>query len=217
MQLGTNIVAAPVLLLCLTSLSLMTAQEKVSMKFERGFTGRGYAICGSCTVPQIISSSTWLAPHDEPGDSIMISGTIYKADGTTPDSGVTLFLYQADAGGYYHRPKENVFQPTLYGWIRTESDGRYEIHTVKPSPEVLEPKGPAHIHAHIFGNGMDEHFLHEFWFEGDHNLSSGDVSRFSKLGTFSPIISLTKTESGLWKGTRNIRVRPVAHWRYEAD
>jgi len=203
--------------LCAAFFCRSNAQEDTEFKFERRFTGMGYAICGSCTVPAKISSAVWLVKNDEPGDSIRLSGTIFKADGSTPDSGVTLFLYQADAGGYYHRPKEDVFHPRIFGWLRTGNDGHYEIHTVKPSPEILAPREPAHIHVHIFGSGMEEHFLHEFWFEGDTNISSKDIRKFSILGSFSPLISLTKSENGCWTGFRDIRVRPAPHWRHEKD
>ena len=135
----------------------------------------------------------------------------------TPDSGVTLFLYHTDAGGYYHRPEENVFHPRIFGWIRTGSDGSYEVRTIRPGSEVLSPKEPAHIHVHIFGNGMPEHFLHEFWFQGDKGISVEEKNASEKLGTFSPIIALKKGSDGILRGVRNIRVRPAAEWRYEED
>ncbi len=179
-------------------------------------TGRGYAICGSCTVPQDVSSTLWLVAKDEPGDPVVLSGIIYKEDGVTPYPGVTLFLYQADAGGYYHRPKEDVFHPRIYGWLRTGNDGHYLVHTVKPAPEILAAQ-PAHIHVHIFGNGMPEHFLHEFWFDGDPHISTEDIRRFAGLGKFSPMVALSKGRDGIWTGIRNIRVRPAPPWRYEND
>jgi protocatechuate 3,4-dioxygenase beta subunit len=158
-----------------------------------------------------------LAAKAEPGESIVLSGTIYKEDGVTPDSGVILFLYQTDAGGYYHRPEENVFHPRICGWLRTGPDGHYEIQTIKPAPEILAPDEPAHIHAQIFGNGMPEHFVHEFWFRDDTRISTKDSKHFTHLGKFSPIISLTKGKDGILRGVRNIRVRPAPAWMYEEE
>ncbi len=194
-----------------------SAQEKQGAELQRSFTGQGYALCGSCTVPGIIGPNLSLADSSERGDHLIITGTVFTEDGLTPDSGITLFLYQADAGGYYHRPKEDVFHPRIFGWLRTGKDGRYEIRTVRPAPEVLEPDGRAHIHVHIFGKGIEEHFLHEFWFAGDEHIPAGDAKPFSGLGSFSPIVTLTRGDDGIWRGTRDIKVRAVRRWDYQKD
>ena len=193
------------------------AQPKQQVKLQWAQTKEGRAICGSCTVPTDLSWQVWLIQKGESGKPVVISGIIYKADGVTPDSGVIVFLYQADAGGYYHRPKEDVFHPRLYGWLITGKDGRYEIHTVKPSPEILAPEEPAHIHAQIFNKEMPEHFLHEFWFDGDSRISPADSRKFAKLGSFSPIITLTKGKDGISRGVRNIKVKPASPWTYEDE
>lgn len=195
----------------------IVAQGQQEIKLERRFTGKGYSLCGSCSAPKKIGPQVVIVTDKEPGDRIILSGTIFKDDGVTPDSGVTLFIYQTDAGGYYHRPKEDVFQPRIFGWIRTAADGRYEIHTIKPAPEILVPNEPAHIHVHIFGKGMQEHFLHEFWFQGDSRISTEDVRQFSPLATFSPVVKLTRGDDGIWRGIRNIKVRPTPQWKYEED
>jgi protocatechuate 3,4-dioxygenase beta subunit len=210
------IVLTYTLLQCVV-LSYTRAQTNQGTKLESRSTGQGYALCGSCTLPKGISPQLWLVSGDEPGEAIILSGTIYDADGVTPDSGITLFVYQTDAGGYYHRPKEDVFHPRIFGWLRTDQSGHYEIHTIKPAPEILAADEPAHIHVHIFGKGMQEHFLHEFWFKGDPRIAIDQQQRLSKLGTFSPIVTLIKGNDGSTRGTRNICVRPVPHWRYEKD
>jgi protocatechuate 3,4-dioxygenase beta subunit len=193
------------------------AQTNQEIKIESRPTGQGYALCGSCSMPKEISSHVQLVSKSEPGEPIVLSGTIFENDGVTPDSGVVLFVYQTDAGGYYHRPEENVFHPRLAGWLVTGSDGRYEIRTVKPAPEILAPHEPAHIHAHIFGKGMPEHFLHEFWFQDDQRINPQDRALFEKLGHFSPIMALTKANDGISRGVRDIRVQPAPAWKYEKE
>ena len=212
----TIIVLIFLLLLC-RGLSYMTAQTNQDIKLESRSTGQGYALCGSCSLPGEISPQLWLVSRDEPGKRIVLSGTVYKEDGVTPDSGITLFLYQADAGGYYHRPKEDVFHPRIFGWLRTGKDGRYEVHTITPAPEILAANEPAHIHVHIFGKGMPEHFLHEFWFQTDSRITADQKKMFAKLNDFSPIVTLTEGNDGISRGTRNIRVRPAPQWRYEKE
>lgn len=217
MQIHKSPVALIILILHSFTLSCTSAQINREITIESRSTGEGYTLCGSCTLPKEISSTVWLVSKNEPGDPIILSGIIYKEDGATPDSGVTLFLYQSDAGGYYHRPKENVFHPKIFGWLVTGKDGRYEIHTVKPASEILEPDGPAHIHVHVFGKGMKEHFLHEFWFQGDVHITTADKNNFAKFGDFSPIVALSKNKDGILKGVRNIRIRPALQWKYEKD
>ncbi len=184
--------------------------------FPRAHTSEGFAICGSCKVPSNISSKVTLAPLGEPGERIVISGTIYQADGVTAAAGITLFLYQTDAGGYYHRPKEDVFSPSLHGWLHTGADGHYEIHTIRPKPEVLAEDEPAHIHAQVFGKGIPEHFLHEFWFAGDPRIKTGEAKKLGRLGRFSPILRLEKDPAGLLSAVCDIRLKPTAPWQYES-
>jgi protocatechuate 3,4-dioxygenase beta subunit len=217
MQINKTSVTTISVLLNFMALSYSGGQTRDNQRFQRARTEEGYAICGSCTVPKNLSSAAWLPPKGETGTPVIIDGTIYKSDGATPDSGVTLFLYQADAGGYYHRPKEDVFNPTIHGWLMTGRDGRYEIHTIKPAPEILAADEPAHIHAQIFGNGMLEHFLPEFWFQGDRNIMASDSTKYAKLGDFSPIVKLTKGKDGILHGTRNIRVNLAPPWKYETE
>ena len=195
----------------------VTAQSKSAEKPQRAYTGVGYTLCGSCSVPKDISWQVTLTSKDEAGDSMILSGTIYKEDGVTPASGITLFLYQTDAGGYYHRPKEDTFAPRLHGWLRTGKDGRYQIRTIKPAPEVLVPEEPAHIHVHVFGQGIPEHFLREFWFEGDPRIKSDDYEKLSKLAAYSPIVHLTKDRRGVLLGGRDIRLRLTKRWKYQND
>jgi protocatechuate 3,4-dioxygenase beta subunit len=202
--------AAPLLGFAQTPQS--TASEHA---FARARTSQGFAICGSCSVPDNISSKATLAPSSESGERVVISGTIYQSDGVTPASGITLFLYQTDAGGYYRRPKEDVFAPRLHGWLRTGSDGRYEISTIRPAPEVLARDEPGHIHAHVFGRGIPEHFLHEFWFTGDPRVRPEEAKELGRLGRFSPLVHLERKESGAFVGVRDIRLKPTGAWQYE--
>lgn len=194
-----------------------TAQPRGEERLQTVNTGTGYALCGSCDVPKALSDLVTLASKDEPGDRMILSGTIYKEDGVTPASGITLFLYQTDAGGYYHRPKEDVFAPKLHGWLRTSKDGRYEIRTIKPGPEVLAAGEPAHIHAQVFGPGVTEHFLKEFWFEGDPRIKPNENKVRSELGRFSSIVRLTKDKSGVLVGHRDIRLKQTDRWHYQDD
>jgi hypothetical protein len=64
---------------------------------------------------------------------------------------------------------------------------------------------------------MKEHFLHEFWFQGDSNIAAADKNKFAKLGDFSPIVTLNRDKDGNLKGVRNIKIKPAPQWKYEKD
>ena len=57
--------------------------------------------CDNCKlmfegIPASFSWETKIAPSDEPGEPILIRGTIYHNDGKTPASGVILYVYHTD-------------------------------------------------------------------------------------------------------------------------
>jgi protocatechuate 3,4-dioxygenase, beta subunit len=206
-RLAHNVLRAITVFCLLSTVSgTLFSQSDRDARLPTRSTGKGLALCASCDPPKTMKSVVTLTPEGEKGEPVVIIGTVYKKNGVTPDSGVVLFLYQTDAGGYYHRPKEDVFAPRIRGWLRTGKDGRYEFRTIKPAPEILDPNGPAHIHVHVYGENIPEHFLHEYWFEGDKRIKQSEAETFAKLGNFSPIIHLMKGNDGIWRGVRNIRL-----------
>ena len=53
---------------------------------------------------------------------------------------------------------------------------------------------------------MPEHFLPEYWFAGDALIKYADIERSRSMGTFSPIVTLTRGADGVWRGVRDIRL-----------
>lgn len=164
----------------------------------------GRAICARCEVPANLSSSATLIPPGEPGQPMEISGTIYHADGRTPAANVVLFVYHTDATGHYS-PEDDVFAPRIRGWLRTGADGRYNFRSIRPAP-YPDHSEPAHIHVHIWSDTMPEHFLPEYWFADDPFLKPAEARRFRGLGSFSPIVTLTRGPDGVWRGARDVRL-----------
>jgi protocatechuate 3,4-dioxygenase beta subunit len=92
-----------------------------------------------------------LAPPGEPGDRLVVSGTVLRRAGSVPLPGVTVYVYHADSKGYYARTGEERWGPRLCGILRTDERGRYRIHTVVPFNGPGE--GP-HIHFETWGRGV---------------------------------------------------------------
>lgn len=99
--------------LFLTSIAAYSAQEAViggpCQGCELVFVG----------MPDDVSSSARIAPVDEPGEALIVKGTVYKKDGT-PAKGIIVYAYQTDDSGKY--PKGSTSHGRLRGWARTNQD-----------------------------------------------------------------------------------------------
>ena len=131
----------------------------------------------------------------EPGERLITTGRVLRADGKTPASGVTLSLYHTDAAGIYG---QGSGQPSeiarLKGRLVTGADGRYEIVTIRPGHY---PGGgvPAHIHA-----AVDDVVIPDFLFAGDRYLA--DSHRGFRM-------EVRRSGDGVWRGTRDIVLQSI--------
>ena len=124
---------------------------------------------------------------DEPGKKIRIIATVSDKNGK-PVAGVLLYLYQTDAKGWYAANAPHVLQnegdtrhARLFGYVKTDSKGKFELHTVKPSGYPRSDL-PAHIHVHVIMNGYSS-FGNEFLFDDDERLI-GDIREQSVRNKF---------------------------------
>lgn len=156
---------------------------------------------GKATVSQILADKRYDAVHPEttfrniieryckaetisiatdtiPGKRIKVIGTIKNSEGN-PVPGALVYLYHTDSRGWYaaDAPHVNMNEgdmrhARLFGYVKTDKDGKFELHTIKPSGY---PKSdlPAHIHIHVSANGYSS-FVNEFLFDDDERLV-GDI------------------------------------------
>jgi len=111
---------------------------------------------------------------EEPGKKIRVLGTVSGKDGK-PVAGALVYLYQTDAKGWYAADAPHVLQnegdtrhARLFGYVKTDSKGKFELYTVKPSGYPSSDL-PAHIHVHVSATGYDG-FVNEFLFDDDERL-----------------------------------------------
>jgi protocatechuate 3,4-dioxygenase beta subunit len=161
--------------------------------------------CEPCSDVSDTSSIVTLASADEPGQHLIITGTVYKSDGKTPLAGAVMYAYQTDAGGVYSRGTNSSRNPRLKGWLKTRADGRYEIRTIKPG-SYPGSRNPAHIHASIIAPSGKEQWIDEFLFDGDPFLKKEDYEKFANKGRFSSILKVQKGKGGVLQAVRDIRV-----------
>ncbi len=119
--------------------------------------------------PSTMVASIQLAGKDEPGERLLLQGTVFKADGRTPAPNVVLYIHQTNAAGRYAGgSKESEWSRRhgrLRGWLKTGPDGRYEVRTIKPGQYPDRPS-PAHIHLTVLEQGKDPYWIDDVVFDG---------------------------------------------------
>lgn len=105
-----------------------------------------------------------LADRDEPGEHIVLKGTVYNTDCTTPVTDALVEVWQTDAAGKYHYRDEGY---RLRGQMRTDDKGQYEFSTVKPGRyRIMSGFRPAHIHLKVTHRDY-ETLTTQLYFRGD--------------------------------------------------
>ena len=109
-----------------------------------------------------------------PGRKIKVIGTIKNAEGK-PVAGALVYLYHTDARGWYAADAPHVSMnegdmrhARLFGYVQTDKDGKFELHTIKPSG-YPQSDLPAQIHVHIDAKDYRS-FITEFLFDDDERL-----------------------------------------------
>lgn len=121
-----------------------------------------------------IDSIVTITTPDEPGKKIQVLGRVLDATGK-PVAGALVYLYQTDSKGWYAASNPHVGgnegdfrHARLFGYVRTNASGRFELHTVKPSG-YPQSDLPAHIHVQVDAEGSSTLYT-EFLFDDDERL-----------------------------------------------
>jgi protocatechuate 3,4-dioxygenase beta subunit len=155
--------------------------------------------------PATLSWQTTLVPAGEPGDALIVSGTVFAADGKAPAPGVVVYAYQTDARGLY-TPDGRPGVPRLHGWMRTDDRGRYEFRTIRPASYPGQTVA-AHIHMSVDAGGREQ-TIDDIHFEGDPLLTASMRGRMVVDGPFSTLCRPERDASGARRCARNIRLGP---------
>jgi protocatechuate 3,4-dioxygenase beta subunit len=157
--------------------------------------------CGAPDAPDNLDWTVTIAPADEPGERLVLEGTVTESDGITPVAGVVLYAYHTDASGVYPDRAEQTGNGRrhgrLRGWLETGDDGRYRIDTVRPGTYPTRSE-PAHVHFTVLPPGGEEYWLPAVVFAGDPLLTDEEPGS---------IVSLEQGADGVWRGTWNLAIR----------
>jgi len=107
-------------------------------------------------------STTVLVTSDEPGSHMVVTGTVRDTTGI-PIIHALLHVFHADSKGEY-TPSKPMDEPhsRIFGYLRTDENGRYEFRTVRPggyrNAVHLDGKDrliPEHIHFEVTADGFE--------------------------------------------------------------
>ena len=152
-----------------------------------------------------IPSKIKMVADSEPGETMIISGTIYLPDGKTPAKDAILSVWQTDAKGYYIAGGGGAgeLHPRIHGRMKTGSDGKYEFRTIKPG-QYPSHTSPAHVHGHISAPDFPEYAI-ICYFDGDDLITNKNRTELnSHRGGTPSVIKLTRDNNGIWVGHRDI-------------
>ena len=115
--------------------------------------------------PATAPSTGRVAPANEPGQALTVSGVVVGPDGT-PIAGASLYVYQTDREGYYGvKPASDNRNPRLKLFLRSDGRGAWSFTTVKPG-SYPDSRVPPHIHFEVAAPGRAPKIF-EIVFEGD--------------------------------------------------
>ena len=163
--------------------------------------------------PANLGTSVTIAGPKEPGTRMIVTGRVVDARGR-PRAGIVIGVYQTDARGFYGENTLAAPIARLHGWVKTDSQGRYEVRTIRPG---AYPTGgtPAHIHFIV------NHWNEELRFatppstkvSGSSHLPRAEAwmippaSDDSRSGTFSVVRPVTRDRNGVEHVVRDFRLK----------
>ncbi|WP_051554584.1 dioxygenase family protein [Maribacter antarcticus] len=209
----TVALSTAVLFIALNACSQSAKNHDAKLEIEitpENITQKDCNWCGTFEVPEDVSWRTIISPKGEPGDKLIISGTVYFPDGETPAKDVIVYVHHTNNKGVYpkrgNEKGNGTYHGYLRGWMKTDAKGRYELETIRPAPYRSHDGEPAHIHYNIEAPEYPEYWLTGLWFSDDPRVTNEYKKNIKRNGGFSNIITLTKNENGVLRGTRNIKL-----------
>jgi len=153
-----------------------------------------------------------IAPSDEPGTPLLITGTVYAPDGVTPIAGAVVYAYHTDIHGLYRADRRFDAPPRLRGWARTDAAGHYSFQTIRPAP-YPDQNIPAHVHFHVWGPGVPRQFVDDLRFGDDPLVTPVQLSESSRRGKFATVCKPERAADGTQRCTFNIQVQAQSNFR----
>lgn len=196
--------ALPLLISCRTDVLAVDDAARVLARLKKNAQGRGAEGMGAIDVPDNVSWRTAFAVGDDDGEPMIVSGTVFKADGKTPAPNTLIYFYHTDKFGIYGREGQTK-HGRFRGWLLTDAKGRYEFASIRPASY---PNSTQSQHVHMTVTTLDsrEDWIDSILFEGDQFLTARERQSSGNRGGFNPIVTLEKGKDGISRATRDIQL-----------
>jgi len=147
-----------------------------------------------------------LAPDDEPGERLRLTGRVIDADGK-PRSGVVVYAHQTDRHGVYPRAAADrdagIRQHgRLRAWAASGADGRYTFLTIRPGSYPGSTM-PQHIHLYVIERGCALYYIDDVLFRDDPHLTTSAARKADRGRGGGGIVTPVRTADG-WLARRDI-------------
>ncbi|MDQ3245333.1 MAG: intradiol ring-cleavage dioxygenase [Pseudomonadota bacterium] len=172
---------------------------------------RPIAGCEGCEAawerdPSALSSRIKLAAAEERGEPMLLTGTVFRADGKTPAPDIVLYIHHTNASGRYadgtQESEWSRRHGRLRGWLKTGSAGRYEVLTIKPG-RYPDRTDPAHVHMTVLDGDKDPYWVEDVVFDGEPGVDAAYRAERTNRGG-SGIVRVQKDGAGRWIAQRDI-------------
>ncbi len=147
-----------------------------------------------------------LAPEDEPGERLRLTGRVTDAQGR-PRRGVVVYAHQTDREGIY--PGEDAEgddgirqHGRLRAWAASDTNGRYTFLTIRPGSYPRSTM-PQHIHLYVIEPGCALYYIDDVLFRDDPHLTASAARNANKGRGGSGIVAPVRTADG-WLAHRDI-------------
>jgi protocatechuate 3,4-dioxygenase beta subunit len=161
-----------------------------------GEVARGEVAAGSAEVQ--------LAPPGEPGEALVVTGVLVRADDRTPVAHHRFRVYQATSRGDYEAADpEDERTARLAADVRTDASGRFAIRTIMPG-RYGNPLGDPHLHIDV---SDAEPAMHSVYFEGHVGDSTAQWTKTTEQGHIIPV---ARRADGVIAGHLTLPVRGIA-------
>jgi protocatechuate 3,4-dioxygenase beta subunit len=197
--------AFPFLLSCKSSTLAQKTETGILSRIRKNAVPFDGEWNGAKDAPVDVSRSAVLSKKTGEGEPIIISGTVFAAEGGLPAPNILIYLYHTDTEGFYGRKNGEHRHGRFRGWLLTDDKGRYEFRTIKAAP-YPQNRSAAHIHMTLTGADFKEDWIDSILFEGDRLISAREREAAGKKGGFNPILKLARGADGALRGTRDIRL-----------
>lgn len=151
-------------------------------------------------MPESIASEARIAPSDQPGEPLRITGVVTNDNGT-PAADVIVYAYHTDAEGVY--PRAETRHGGLRGWARTDNAGRYRFDTIRPAsyPRTTIRQ---HVHMHVIEPDYATYWISDIVFDDDPYLDDREKKRAANGRGGSGLVEPRRDDDGVWHVRRDI-------------